>query len=357
MLLKYFFFLLFLWRFASSTDNLPHNHIRHIIFHEFMRGTSAAQAARNIDAVYGEGSVSEHTCRIWFNRFRSGDTSLEDQPHSGRPSEVNDQALIGLVKEDSRQTTRDLAEQLQVSHTTVENHLYKLGYRNIFGAWVPHALTEANKWQRLSISSSLLSRYNRKSFLPRLVTGDEKWVFHVNFRRKRQWVAPGEKPSPDPKPDPHRKKLMLCVWWDLEGVIYWEFLDKKLTLTAAVYSQQLDRVAEAVRRKRPQKTNIILQHDNARPHTAKLTKEKLQELHWEVLPHPAYSPDLAPSDYHLFRDLQANLDELHFENDEDAEKWLRTYFDQKPRIFFERGIRSLPTKWAQVILSNGEYIT
>uniref|UniRef100_A0A914C889 Uncharacterized protein n=1 Tax=Acrobeloides nanus TaxID=290746 RepID=A0A914C889_9BILA len=71
----------------------------------------------------------------------------------------------------------------------------------------------------------------------------------------------------------------------------------------------------------------------------------------------AYSPDLAPSDYHLSRDLQANLDEMHFEKDEDAKKWLRTYFDQKPRIFFDRGIRSLLTKWAQVILNHGEYLT
>ena len=95
-------------------------------------------------------------------------------------------------------------------------------------------------------------------------------------------------------------------------------LDSKTTLTAAVYSQQLDRLAGAVRTKRPSKTKVIIQHDNARPHIAKLTKAKIQELSWEFLPHPAYSPDLAPSDYHPFRDLQSNLDELHFENDEEA---------------------------------------
>jgi histone-lysine N-methyltransferase SETMAR len=357
MLLTCVISLLFLLKFSSSIDNLPANHIRHIIYHEYSRGTTAAQAARNINAVYGEGSITEQTCRTWYNRFRSGDITLGDQPRPGRPSELDNQALIALVKENNRQTTRDLAEQLGVSHSTVADHLRDLGYRSKFGAWVPHELTEANKWQRLSIASSLLSRYNRKSFLPRLITGDEKWVFHINFRRKRQWVGPAETPSPDPKLDPHRKKLMLCVLWDLEGVIYWELLDSKTTLTAAVYSQQLDRLAEAVRTKRPSKTKVIIQHDNARPHVAKLTKAKIQELGWEVLPHPAYSPDLAPSDYHLFRDLQSNLDELHFENDEEAKKWLRTYFDQKPRIFFDRGIRSLPAKWAQVILNNGEYLT
>ena len=70
----------------------------------------------------------------------------------------------------------------------------------------------------------------------------------------------------------------------MNGVIYWELLDSKSILTAAVYSQQLDKVAEAVRTKRPENTKIILQHDNARPHIAKLTKAKLQKLESVIPP-------------------------------------------------------------------------
>jgi hypothetical protein len=61
-------------------------------------------------------------------------------------------------------------------------------------------------------------------------------------------------------------------------IIYWKLLGEKVSFNAALYSQQLDHVAEAVHTKRPEKTKIILQHDNARQHTAKLTKSKLQEL-------------------------------------------------------------------------------
>jgi len=42
---------------------------------------------------------------------------------------------------------------------------------------------------------------------------------------------------------------------------------------------------------------IILLHDNAQPHVAKVIKKYLETLKWDILPHPPYSPDIAPSDY------------------------------------------------------------
>jgi transposase len=67
---------------------------------------------------------------------------------------------------------------------------------------------------------------------------------------------------------------------------------------------------------------MILQHDNARSHTANMTKAAIQELDWEILPHPPYSPDLAPSDYCLFRPLSNNLRGVSFNNDSELQNWL-----------------------------------
>ena len=82
-------------------------------------------------------------------------------------------------------------------------------------------------------------------------------------------------------------------------------------------------------------------HDNARPHTAQLTKMAIQELGWEVLPHPPYSPDLAPSDYHLFRSLSNQMRGMTFDNEKAFKNWLVNFFNSRPGDFWRNGINKL----------------
>lgn len=103
-----------------------------------------------------------------------------------------------------------------------------------------------------------------------------------------------------PKADPYGKKVMWSVWWGIGGVIHWDVLPNGSTVTAEIYCQQLNRVAEKLKGKQER---IFFLHDNARPHVAKSTREKILQLGWITVPHLPYSPDLAPTDYHLFRSL------------------------------------------------------
>ena len=92
---------------------------------------------------------------------------------------------------------------------------------------------------------------------------------------------------------------------------------------------------------------MILQHDNARPHVAKVVKTYLETLKWEVLPHPPYSPDVAPSDYHLFRSMAHVLADQHFRSYEEVKNWIDSWIASKDQ-FFRRGIRTLPERWEKV---------
>jgi predicted transcriptional regulator len=87
--------------------------------------------------------------------------------------DFDDEALQALLDADPRQTTRELAEQLNYSHTTVERHLHALGKVQKCGCLVPHQFSTDNLVQRASIYASLLFRQKHKPFLERIVTGDE----------------------------------------------------------------------------------------------------------------------------------------------------------------------------------------
>jgi histone-lysine N-methyltransferase SETMAR len=64
---------------------------------------------------------------------------------------------------------------------------------------------------------------------------------------------------------------------------------------------------------------VILLHDNARPHTAAATVNNIAAFSWERLDHVPYSPNLAPSDFHIFPTLKRTLDGRCFTTNEDVE--------------------------------------
>ncbi len=141
-------------------------------------------------------------------------------------------------------------------------------------------------------------------FLDLLVTSDEQWIFLMNRSERKVWVTLGQKVT-RPKPARFQKKFMLCAWWCSGGILHYELLPAGKTVNEDC--RQLTTVMEKLRQLSGRTTSRFrpcLLYDNAAPHTAKVTKETLEALGFRILPHPPYSPDLAPSDFHLFRSLQ-----------------------------------------------------
>ena len=125
-----------------------------------------------------------------------------------------------------------------------------------------------------------------------------------------------EPPSTTPKASLYPKKVMLCIWWDWKGVLYYELLPENQMNNSNKYCSQLDQLKAALDEKHPELVNrkrIILHQDKARLHVSLITGQKLLQLGWEVLIHPLYSSDIAPSDFHLFRSLQSSLNGKKFQ--------------------------------------------
>ena len=99
-------------------------------------------------------------------------------------------------------------------------------------------------------------------------------------------------------------------------IIYYALLKPDETVNTNRYQQQMIDLNRVLQEKRPnyrrRQHKVIFLHDNAPSHTEKRVKETIEMFSWEILAHAAYSPDLAPSDYHLFASLGHALAEQRF---------------------------------------------
>ena len=150
---------------------------------------------------------------------------------------------------------------------------------------------------------------------------------------------------------------MATVFWDCHGIVLIDYLPKGATVSGAYYSNLLDRVSTRLRAFRPglSRKKLLLLHDNASPHTCDFTATTLAELGIDVLPHPAYSPDLAPSDFFLFTGLKKHLAGTRFASDEEVIQAVNAYFDTKTPEFFYTGLHALEHRYERCIALRGEY--
>jgi len=114
---------------------------------------------------------------------------------------------------------------------------------------------------------------------------------------------------------PSTGKVMITVFWDIDGVILVDVMARCETVNSDAYIGTLQKLKQRYRRVRPNRNpgDMLIQHDNARPHTSLRTQEAIAKFGWTVLPHSPYSPDLAPSDFHLFGPLKVALRGTRFE--------------------------------------------
>ena len=135
--------------------------------------------------------------------------------------------------------------------------------------------------------------------------------------------------------------------------MHWELMPQGETINAEDYCEQLTRVQAALVKKRAHREKVMLLHDNATPHTA---KRHLRDLGWDVLPHPPYSPDMASTDFKLFRSLQNALRGVEFQDEKELRRFIEDFFASKSSGFYVRGFTDLPKRWREIIAHDGEYI-
>ena len=141
-------------------------------------------------------------------------------------------------------------------------------------------------------------------------------IFHEMKYQSMEWKLPKE-PSPTKvKASRSTLKVMVIVFWDAEGIILAVFscccffLPTGTNMNKEYYSDHIRSLKREMARKRRnmlRNGHVLLLQDNAPPYRAGVTMATIEECSLQLLEYPQYSPDLAPSDFFLFPEMNRQL--------------------------------------------------
>ena len=100
----------------------------------------------------------------------------------------------------------------------------------------------------------------------------------------------------------------------------------------------------------------LLLHDNAPVHMSRIAQAVVKNIGFQQLSHPLYSPDLAPSDFYLFRHLKKHLRGTRFCDEDEIKQATESYFNSMPQEFYLRGIKELFDRCQKCVDVKGDYV-
>jgi histone-lysine N-methyltransferase SETMAR len=329
-------------------------------------GKTATEMYEMLQQAFGETAFSRSKTSEWYSRFKNGRTSINDDPHIGRPSTARTNETVdrvnAVIRGNRRFTIREIADELNLPFGTCQAILTQdLGMRRVSEKLVPRLLTQDQTEHRATACRELLQRAeNYATFLSSIITGDESWVYGYDPETKQmpQWKMPS---SPRPKKARQVRsnvKTMLIAFFDAEGLVHHEFLPQRQTMNQTVYITVLQRLRDAVRLKRPRKWSSgtwLLHHDNALCHAALSVRELLAKHSTSVVPHPPYSQDLAPCDFFVFPRLKSTLKGKRFQDVAEIQLNTKRQLQTIPRQAYQTCVEKWKDRWKRCIQSGELY--
>ena len=354
---------------SAPLDVCTEEEQRAVVRFLWSENVSGAEIHRRLQTQYGNNNcMSRRSVYEWIEKFKDGRTSVKHQEGAGRPRTStgleNVDRAKDMILQNRRIKVEEVATDLEISHGSAHEIIHDvLGFRKVCARWVPKKLTDVHKTNRVNICQRHLNRHaSEPEFMERVITGDETWIHHYEPESKRNSMTWKHPDSPVPKKfktKPSVGEILLTVFRDCRGPLIEHYLERGSTVTSHSYCEMLrDDLRPAIRTKRRGllSRGVILLHDNARPHSAARTIEALQQMKFEVMEHPPYSPDLAPSDFHLFGPLKEELRGRHFSSDQEVKDAVHQWLSSQPKSFFSEGINALVRRWTKCIERQGDYI-
>ena len=129
---------------------------------------------------------------------------------------------------------------------------------------------------------------------------------------------------------------MLVMFWDKDGVLLIDYLVGGQTMNGSYYALLVERLRNAILEKRRGKINngVLLLHDKAPVHKSNIVQAAIRRTELVELNHPAYSPDIALSDYHMFFHMKKFLRDKSFDSNDEVVMTVEDYLRNLNSDFF-----------------------
>uniref|UniRef100_A0A3Q0RHJ7 Mos1 transposase HTH domain-containing protein n=1 Tax=Amphilophus citrinellus TaxID=61819 RepID=A0A3Q0RHJ7_AMPCI len=289
-------------------------------------------------ATLGGDAPTLSTVQKWAAEFKRGRERLEDDPRFKHPAtatiQENTDLVHHMVMDDRRLTVNQIANAVGISQERVGNILHnKTGMSKVSARWVPRHLTPDQKRTRLVTSQVNLALFeaNPDGFLERFLAQDECWVHHYEPETKRQsmqWKQPSSPTPEKAKVVSSAGKVMISVFWDAKGH----------TINGEYYANLLRQLRKAIKSKWPGKLTkgVLFHQDNAPVHKSMVSVAAVCDCGFELVDHPPYSPDLAPSDYFLFPNMKKHLAGKQYRTDDEVISAVEDFFEGQDESFYTK---------------------
>ena len=235
--------------------------------------------------------------------------------------------------------------------------------RKISARWVPHLLTDNQKRLRVKTAKKLLTmfpKYDKKVF-DNVVTGDETWVHYFEPVRKinnKIWATKYARRPIIAKRTISAKKVLYAIFFSSKGIAVQIPVKRGRSVTGRYYRDVvLKKLKKYFEKRRPATgfKHVRLLHDNAPAHTSSIVTKFLESERVTVLPHPPYSPDLAPCDFFLFPKLKKFLSGRRYLSRQALGSAIHQYLRSIPKSVYRDAFKKWINRLKLCISHHGEY--
>lgn len=287
--------------------------------------------------------------------FNDGDRdSIKRKGGSGRRrtsrSAENVETIRQLIEDNPRLSTNALSVMTEIEETAVRRILHKdLNKKSVCAKWIPHTLTDLMKQNRVTGCQTILDNINGS-----VMVIDEKWLYANPLPANnniRSWVdAGGDRPT-QPRRIISDQKYHILVAINFRGEHYSEVLERGQSVNAERYIAFLQNIIDVRRR-----GNLVIMHDNARPHKAQVTTTFLADNHIATVPQPAYSPDVNLLDRFIFRNMEVSRRNTSFPSVDAARRFVDNYLETFSRRQLTNELAALREDLQKIIRNGGDYL-